>query len=462
MKKRRKVASWIWYFVSASTVVFGTLFLVTLAQGNTFDWLNGRLKPTGLLMLNSQPSGANITFNGKLQKNKTPLRITYIEPGPIHVEMKKDGYRNWAAQSKITAGQVTFLTYAWLIPDVVQTINHLSTIAPVQMTQSFNEKHTLLVSQTPQPTLFLTDNFNGVDIIYQPLPAIDTSQSVASLNIVKISDDGSSAVILQTLQNKTQQYIFVNVQSHEVVNLTDLYHVNTPLVEFNPSNSHELFWLDAQSLHKINVDNKSNTVILDKILYSTVSATNLKIYYIQLTNGIRSLYSSDLSGQKPIKILTDIDDSPTYEISATNYQGHTYIALLVTRTHRLTLYNDIPGDNSKNGNVLENVTAFSFNKTGRFLDIVQDNKLLNYDIEKSEYNTVSTNLTGIKNWQWLDEYHLIVADDKGLRMMDFDGQNDQTVFSGMVLGISTVNKEPVVLAAGSSQNTLQELVLIKR
>ena len=98
-------------------------------------------------------------------------------------------------------------------------------------------------------------------------------------------------------------------------------------------------------------------------------------------------------------------------------------------------------------------------RSGKFLDIVQGSKLLNYDIELSRYNTVGTDLSTMTSWLWLDDYHLIVTDPHDVRMMDFDGQNDQVISAVTPLGIALVNKDPLVLAQTSTTTKLSELEL---
>jgi len=469
--KRRRLATKIGYVVSFIVVGFGTFYLVALARGNTFDIFTGKFQPTGLLIIQSQPGGADIKFNGKALKHKTTLRITNVKPGPIHIELTKSSYRDWSVKSSVAAGDVTFLTYAWLLPTRIDTLAHLSTITPSSMQQSKDGKHTVLLSQgqtgatTQTPTIFETDSFDSARIIYQAPTSTDPTAAVSSLDLISMSDDGTAIVVRQNTP-AGNQYLAINTQNAQVINLTQLYHVvdmssggHANLI-FNPSDNQQLIWLDGSNLRIINTGSKIvSPPIADNVVFDQIA--NRKIYFIEVnaTTAARTLFATDLSGHNQTQILAGVETSPGYQIAGSNFEGHNYIALLVGVTNRLSLYVDSGSDNSKTGAVLENVSNFSFSRSGKFLDIVQGSKLLNYDIELSRYNTVGTDLSTMTSWLWLDDYHLIVTDPHDVRMMDFDGQNDQVISAVTPLGIALVNKDPLVLAQTSTTTKLSELEL---
>lgn len=59
---------------------------------------------TGALTIDSRPSGAAVTINGKPGGN-TPLTINDLPPGDYRILMAMPGYRNFATTVRVVAGE---------------------------------------------------------------------------------------------------------------------------------------------------------------------------------------------------------------------------------------------------------------------------------------------------------------------------------------------------------------------
>lgn len=89
-------------------------FLTKLASGYRFDFTNGSLRPTGLLVASSLPNQATVFVNGKAFKNKTATTLN-LTPGEYQVEIKKDGFSSWQKKLLIEK-ELVVKTDAYLFP----------------------------------------------------------------------------------------------------------------------------------------------------------------------------------------------------------------------------------------------------------------------------------------------------------------------------------------------------------
>jgi hypothetical protein len=82
--------------------------IVGYARGYRFDWKNFRFNPKGLLVLKSEPTGAQIFIDGEL-KTATDATVS-ISPGTYDVSVRKDGYITWNKRLAIEKEVVTVAT----------------------------------------------------------------------------------------------------------------------------------------------------------------------------------------------------------------------------------------------------------------------------------------------------------------------------------------------------------------
>lgn len=88
-------------------VVVGTFgfFLVLYARGYRLNQAHNNLTATGLMVVNSDPNGAQIIIDNKVN-NATNSTIS-LAPGTYDVQLKKQGYINWEKKMTIQDGIVT-------------------------------------------------------------------------------------------------------------------------------------------------------------------------------------------------------------------------------------------------------------------------------------------------------------------------------------------------------------------
>lgn len=93
-----------------TVVVVGLIgtFAISYARGYRFDWKRFRFTPNGLLVIKSEPTGAQIFVNGDL-RTATDATVS-ISPGTYDVSVQKTGYLAWNKRLTIEKEEVTVAT----------------------------------------------------------------------------------------------------------------------------------------------------------------------------------------------------------------------------------------------------------------------------------------------------------------------------------------------------------------
>jgi hypothetical protein len=103
------------FLVGVVIVPIGTVLIILFAKGYRPSMTTRRFMPTGLLVADSFPDGAQIYLNGKLTSaTNTTVNLT---PGEYDAEIKKEGYFTWKKHLNVQAEIVTRAT-AYLFPTV--------------------------------------------------------------------------------------------------------------------------------------------------------------------------------------------------------------------------------------------------------------------------------------------------------------------------------------------------------
>ncbi|MDD5552814.1 MAG: PEGA domain-containing protein [Candidatus Omnitrophica bacterium] len=104
------------FYSSVAIFITGLPLILSFALGYKFDRRAFKFTRTGLLVLKTQPQGANIFLNETLFPAKTPATVTELLPGNYTVRLELEGHYPWINQAGISAGKVTFLEKIILFP----------------------------------------------------------------------------------------------------------------------------------------------------------------------------------------------------------------------------------------------------------------------------------------------------------------------------------------------------------
>lgn len=92
------------------------LVLLTTA-GYRINLRTQRLEQTGILLVRSAPSGADILLDGIPRPERTPARLIRLLPREYQVTVRREGYRPWTKVLPVGSNRTTFAQNIVLFPD---------------------------------------------------------------------------------------------------------------------------------------------------------------------------------------------------------------------------------------------------------------------------------------------------------------------------------------------------------
>jgi hypothetical protein len=94
--------------ISFAAFIFVTLVVILLAQGYRLDRATRQLYGTGIIQIETNPQGAQVSLNGKLW-GTTNTTISNLAAGTYDVKVQKPGYSDWDSKVKVNTGKVVEL-----------------------------------------------------------------------------------------------------------------------------------------------------------------------------------------------------------------------------------------------------------------------------------------------------------------------------------------------------------------
>lgn len=440
-KKTRDLVAFI---VGGSIVLLGTIILVAMATGWQYDLKTGELRETGLVLLGSEPAGATIFVNDKDIKHKTPYRFANVIPGTYQLRYEKSGYRVWRNRIDVEAELVSFADYAWLIPETIPSRPRYSDFSITAAVQSQDRRRFVFIEQStgasapnPQPRLLTSTDLTRPPVaLYAPtVPAPGSTGTAARLltgyDNLQLSPD-SGELLLRMLYNTGEAEWMVlpaaPSDSPRIINLSTDLAIKPTWLSWGPSGSNELFYTEASSLRRIQLsDRRISDVLITNVVYAEWSANRLITVEATDVGKEYQLLIRDKGDLSRAETIGPVGTSTDYTAKYFKLLDQDYIVLLNGTTRQLSLTRGVYSNkNSRTTSIVGNdVTQFTVNGAGRYLVYNENNRFVSIDLELSRRARFGADITGLTQWEWINDQHLVITTSGKLRLLDFDGQNDE-------------------------------------
>jgi hypothetical protein len=469
-----KVWHIISYFLAFSFVIFGTLFVYFYANGYRFNPINGGVKQTGVINIQTVPTKAQINING-VDIGKSP-KVTSIDVGKAEIEIKKEGYKSWKKSLPVVAEKSTSVTPTLFLEN--PTAESVYSIKGKTIQQfSDNQNQTLIAliqSDTTYKILRYEIDKRFWNITENPQVIYEISSKDVKTVSFKVSNDGVWALITITDINKTKSFDFAKITiPHQIIKNSDISDFSEYTFKWSNDSNYVLLESPTEILsYKINDGTKS--VLLKKapkLNYLWNSDSEGFFYYTTLekstTNSKFSIIQTTLQGGNKKTILKDIYfQNSVSKINEVRQQTQSEaLAIPNSKTEELfsgdlVSFNVLPNTQgiiltSTQGTYWYNLEDATFllvyPKQSSYISTSPDNnKFLFYiesenkygvftfkKIEADPLTTIGVSIiledTDISDLQW-QKNSLNVAYKKGaeVRIVDIDGYNDSLIsqFSG--------------------------------
>ena len=214
------------YVLVGIAILFATLILLYNAYGFGVNRA-GQVIQKGFVYVSSQPTGAQVSLNGNIDKSTTNARLQLVA-GQYQTEINRSGYRTWQRLISVDGGSVQHFDYPLLIPNKLLPSSLKSySVAPSFTTQS-PDKRWLIVQQDATPLNFdlfdLADPkkvLSAVTTVSLPDAVISAAKpGFSSWKLVEWSADNRRLLVQHTYGDAVEYVLIDRLDPTASVNLT--------------------------------------------------------------------------------------------------------------------------------------------------------------------------------------------------------------------------------------------------
>ncbi len=241
-------------FMGFSILVIVAIVLL-IAMGYSFT-KDGNLEQSGLLQVNSTPSGATVTIDDIQQFSRTNMS-KMLTSGLHHVTVTKTNYDTWEKELNIEAGLLTRLDWVRLFP-VDPVIENVHTYNSLRLTSaSPNHQYLIILPEHTNEAQLI--NIQNDEIIYQTINLAsifnlpNDSLIEGELKIAQWNKNGDKFLLTwKNLDNVAWYLVDIKTPTNSV-NLTNKFSLNFQTILPASDSADKLWALDNQNRRLINL-----------------------------------------------------------------------------------------------------------------------------------------------------------------------------------------------------------------
>ena len=406
LSKRQKKIIWSLSFWTIAGILFlaASALLVLWASGYKYNFLAHKFQKTGIIYLTTDPKNVDIYLDGKLIKQKTPAKISYLLPGRYKIEIKKKNYHNWVQEVEVESNKVK------RFDNIILFYSQPKSFEISKNVQSF------FLSPDKNKLIYQSDSFYLYDLKnFSP-------KKIAENNFSFISWSANSNKILFKNQNSLYYYNLSNstlspIQSNELLNYQK--------VLWQPTDDNNLFALVNNNLYLLNLDTGP------KLLANGISDFNVgsnNLYYITNTDQKIILQKANLDFTNPYEIA-ELSDAQSQIILKEPY--------VFIKDSKNNLFQISQNAQEKiNGNIKlftwsENSSFFGLMKNIKFLYNTNLDDIYSYDPGTKNNKFIYRTVKPIQKIEWYSDLnYLIFSADSEIKIIGIDGKNEILIAKG--------------------------------
>ena len=430
-RRRRAIRVAITETFMAISVVFLVAILTLIVMGYGFG-KDLEVERSGMLQLNSSPSGATVTIDDDTLLARTNLSRT-LSSGEHTISITKDGYDTWSKKIVITEGIYYRLTYPRLF---------LKERTPTAVLH-FDEETTgtlTAASVAPDRTTMLASAGGTWGIINlssaEPeFKALDLSILPASvcMNDVQIQkwSNNSEKLLTTMVCDGTTEWVLFNVKDPaESVNLTRTFALNFSQIELENDSADRILVLVDNNLREINVSSlEISKVLLEGVASFTSNSSTVAYVTVVDESGEKSI-GIYKDGEKGGTIISTAASDTVVSAVVNEYYGDEY--LIVTIDNQMQIYSgSLPSYQQKDTTKKLTLTGEeTLDFVPATLTIRGDGELVvaqngaNVAVLDTESLLISNYITSGQVY-WLDSFMFSTIQDGNLVAYDFDKTNER-------------------------------------
>lgn len=446
-QKAHRIRLALGYTLIGLTLVMATIILLYRAYGFGLD-SHGRVIQSGLIFISSQPSGADIYTNGRLQDSQTDSRLV-VPAGQYTFELKRSGYHSWKRAITSEGGSVQRFDYPFLFPVNLKTTPVKSyTAQPSLVSQSPNGRW-MLVEPAGSQDLDLFDlrgDTPKVTPLAVPPEVLSAGSVTTTWQEVEWSKDNRHVLLRRIYQKDGQpgsEYIMVDRQN-------PLQSVNLSItLGFTPANlvlrdgvydSYYAYDQNNQALFTATLERPTPQLLQADVLAFKASGEDMVVYVTAKDAPAGKVLVRVRDGDRTYT-LRQLMSGSSYLLEAARYADAWYVAAGAALENKVYVYKEPVARLQKDPKQVQvpvhilkvvNPTFISFSPANRLLMIENSDSFAVYDALTAKGYAYQLKLpldAGVAHATWMDGYHLSVFSGSQVVIFDFDGANRQTLIT---------------------------------
>lgn len=417
-------------------------FVVLFVLGYRFDSSDGRLERYTMLQFNSNPSGADVTVDGKSLSSQTPNKVT-IQAGKHLITMSKTGYETWTKNVDAKSGVLTWLNYALLVPKKL-TVEPIASYAAIYETLASPEGRYMLVEeQADTPVFNLVDlSSDTIRATKLTIPAslysdATTADITHNFHIDKWDDGGRYVLIKHTYADKNEWLVLDTQDANLTKNITRLFDFAITSINFLGTSGNIFYALGTNDIRKI--DLSAGTIsrpLVSNVISFNIYSTNIIGYVGNGTAANQKIIGLYRDGDDNAHIIrTILDDNLPINIAAARYFNEYYV--IISDGKKVDILSGSYPNSVNDASSLKALTSFVMNEdiqnlsispTGEYILMQSGAYFASYDLEYQ--SLASTRLTGtgsVALLRWINDNYIWSDRDGSLTIREFDGTNIRTI-----------------------------------
>jgi hypothetical protein len=451
-KKLNSTRLMIGYALLGIAISITTVIVVYLANGYYIDSDTGTVIQNGLIYIDSKPESAEVFLNGNKQRGSTDVRLVVPE-GLYNIELKRDGYRQWSRQLQLEGGALRRLTYARMIPTVLDSEVALNLPSLPTMSSQSIDKRWLVLAFTDDPLLmrFIDLEASNLQLENLPLPlGLLNTKEAGVWRVLDWADDNRT-FLAEYKTAKTTEFVLIDrANAVNSKNLGSIFGEGTFSSVSLRNRKKDLLFVHNKATGALFRGN-ATTASLEPYLNNVIEYTsfgNDSVLYVTGSNVDDSHVKAVLKNGDEEYVLRDINKDDTYLLEMSKLGNSLVMGIGSAAENRVIVYNDPINALKKNDfSEIPVPTTVLRVESPQELTISADSSVIlarsgnsfashEFEADRSYKFESETVLDNPQELRWLDGQHFTVSIDGGMQViMDFNGSNQfELVKSTTLLG----------------------------
>jgi hypothetical protein len=387
-------------FITVTPLI--SLYAAGYKIGNGFS-----IQKTGILILDSEPSGAKIFIDNKIQQKflnkllkkeegfiETPAKIKNLKPGDYKIRISLDGYWPWEKKLTVNPGQSTFAEDIFLFKKDLPLMMLHGKLNDISL--SPNQKF-LVVNQDETTSLINLEN----DLI----ETVSTSSSINITNCVW-SPKSKTVLIDNQLCNTSD--------TKEKKSILNLIGKEAKNIKWDTKNENKLYCVYDDTISCFDLSSNQNNIILKNKHVTDYFPRDNYLFYVEKIDNQSKFYVHDINKNELVKTI----GIPNSDYIFWNTE-HDLINLYDSKYHILYLINPFSPVKPLHDTISNVKETFWVNND--ILLYANDFEIWTYDQRNQSKKLITRISDKIDSIFWNHEKNFIIySTDKNINVIDLD------------------------------------------